>query len=331
MQQTLETTLNNAVEDYDLAVEQFPEAVAHLELQKKRWARVLSQVFPGTSLNTLDIQSVLGDYLAAELSVEATRLSFRTARARIDRMLLQTCMRLQSFNGLYSNEISVALRNCRHLTELGDLGLAEDAFPRALTIEQASELAVRANLDLLAAKYSISSAEADELTAGLWNNPSVLVDTVFQPFASNWNQTSTGGPRQYDLIFSYPFDLSGTDFGRCEKRHVAKQIIEATFQDAVRQKILQVRLAYIDLLVAGYQLSLSRDRQESMSRLVTMIQNKIGSKGRLPLLQRRAQLALDQAVLVRGSARAHSGLQKLRSRFYWIVHRSMTPWKPRRN
>ena len=130
-----------------------------------------------------------------------------------------------------------------------------------------------------------------------FNNPSVLVDTVFQPFASNWNQTSTGGPRQDDLIFSYPFDLSGKISAAAKSAHVAKQIIEATFQDAVRQKILQVRLAYIDLLVAGYQLSLSRDRQESMSRLVTMIQNKIGSKGKASTSPRRAQLALDQAVL----------------------------------
>lgn len=172
-----------------------------------------------------------------------------------------------------------------------------DELPRALTLEQASQLAVRANLDLIAAKYNISSAEADELTAGLWNNPSLLVDTVFQPFASNWNQTSTGGPRQYDAIVSYPFDFSGKISSASKSAHAAKLIAEAAFQDTVRQKVLQVRLAYIDLLVAGYQLSLSRERQESMSRLVTMIRNKIGSRGRLPLLQRRAQLALDQAVL----------------------------------
>ena len=78
------------------------------------------------------------------------------------------------------------------VTVYGTQVRAEDAYPRALTLEQATQLAIRSNLDLIAAKYNISSAEADELTAGLWNNPSILVDTIFQPFASNWNQTTTG-------------------------------------------------------------------------------------------------------------------------------------------
>lgn len=172
-----------------------------------------------------------------------------------------------------------------------------DSLPRELTLEQATDLAVRANLDLIAAKYSIPMAEADELTAGLWNNPSVLFDAVFMPFGTAWNQTSTGGPRQNDLIFSFPLDLSGKHSTAKKSAHAAKTIAESQFQDAVRQKVLQVRLAYTDLLVAGYQLGLSKERQESMSRLVKMIENRIGSSGRLPLLQRRARLALDQAVL----------------------------------
>jgi cobalt-zinc-cadmium efflux system outer membrane protein len=180
---------------------------------------------------------------------------------------------------------------------LADSVTSSDSLPRELTLEQATDLAVKANLDLIAAKYAIPMTEADELTAGLWNNPSVMYDFIFWPLAHQWNQTSTGGPKQNDLIFSYPLDLSGKHSTAKKSAHAAKTIAEAQFQDAVRQKILQVRLAYMDLLVAGYQLGLSRERQESMSRLVKMIENRIGSSGRLPLLQRRARLALDQAVL----------------------------------
>lgn len=176
-------------------------------------------------------------------------------------------------------------------------GLPPSVSSHSITFEEATELALHANLDLLAAKYNITSAEADELTAGLWNNPSILVDTIFQPFTAGWNQTTVGGPRQYDVILSYPFDLSGKRSASMKSAHEAKRMAEATFQDAVRQKILQVRLAYIDLLAAVNQVNLSRERKESMSRLLTMIQNRIGSSGRLPLLQRRARLALDQAEL----------------------------------
>src|ERR1700744_3676545 len=80
----------------------------------------------------------------------------------------------------------------------------------SLTIEQAVSEGLKSNLDILATQYGIPLAEADEITAGLWNNPAVLFDTVFQPLhGGNWNQTNAGGPRQYDMIFSYPLDLSG--------------------------------------------------------------------------------------------------------------------------
>jgi cobalt-zinc-cadmium efflux system outer membrane protein len=179
----------------------------------------------------------------------------------------------------------------------GDPESFVDHFPAGLTYEQTTELGMNANLDLIAAKYNIDLAKADELTAGLWNNPSILFDTVFEPFGENWNQTTTGGPRQFDLILSYPLDLSGKRSAAMKSAHAASDVAEASFQDTFRQKVLQVRLAYIDLLVAGYQLSLSKERQESMHHLVSMIENRIGNKGRLPLLQRRARLALDQAVL----------------------------------
>jgi hypothetical protein len=100
MQQALAATLDGAVEDYNLALVQFPEAATHFALQKKRWNTVISQVYPGTALNTLDIQSVLGDYLAAGINIESIRASFRVARARIDRLLLQNYYSVPSIQGV---------------------------------------------------------------------------------------------------------------------------------------------------------------------------------------------------------------------------------------
>ena len=74
----------------------------------------------------------------------------------------------------------------------------------SLGLEQALEEGTRFNLDLLATRYNIPMAEADEMTAGLWNNPSLLIDTVFEPIGRKWDQTSAGGPRQFDFGLSYP-------------------------------------------------------------------------------------------------------------------------------
>ena len=168
----------------------------------------------------------------------------------------------------------------------------------AMTIEQAMSEGLKSNLDLLAAKYGVPMAEADETTAGLWANPSILLDTVFQPLnQSNWNQTNAGGPRQYDMIFSYPLDLSGKRSKGEKSAHEAVGIAKASYEDAVRLKIQDILLAYIEVVTQEHQLSLVREKEGSLKNLVTMTENRVGSGGRLPLLLMRAQLAWDQAKL----------------------------------
>ncbi|HEX4048651.1 MAG TPA: TolC family protein [Elusimicrobiota bacterium] len=166
-----------------------------------------------------------------------------------------------------------------------------------LTYRQAEEEGMAHNLDLLAARYGVPLAEADELTAGLWNNPTVLLDTNFEPFGRNWNQTSAGGPRQFDAIIGYPFDLSGKIAAARRSARKAVDAAQALFQDAARQKLRDVRLSYIDVLTFRLQLDLAREKRESLQELVDVVESRIGGGGRLPLLRLRAQLARDQADL----------------------------------
>jgi cobalt-zinc-cadmium efflux system outer membrane protein len=182
------------------------------------------------------------------------------------------------------------------IEKVADVSLQEKSG-EALTLPQAVEEGLKSNRDLLAAKYGIPLAEADELTAGLWNNPSILFDTVFQPFGHNWNQTSAGGPRQYDLILSYPLDLSGKRSSGVKSAHEAVRIAEASYQDSVRLKVLDIRLAYVEVITQEHQLALAEEKETSLKNLVTITEHRVGKAGRLPLLLMRAQLALDQAKL----------------------------------
>ena len=165
-----------------------------------------------------------------------------------------------------------------------------------LTMQQAVEEGLKANLDLMAAKYDVSSARADELTAGLWYNPSLVVDAVSQPFGSNWNQTTAGGPRQNDVVVSYPLDITGKKSKGLESAHQAAKAAEANFQDLVRRKALAIQLSCIDLMLNEQLLSLSHEKENNMQSLVELLRTRAGRKDILPLLQSRAQLALDQAV-----------------------------------
>src|SRR5579883_3187634 len=140
-----------------------------------------------------------------------------------------------------------------------------------LTYQQAVEEGLRNNLDLLAAKYNVPIAQADELTAGLWNNPTFLADTIFEPFAPNWNQTNAGGPRQFDVGLSYPFDFSGKIPAARRSAHKATETAQAAFQDAVRQKLRDIQLAYIDVMTSQQQLALSKEKEESLDDLLKVI------------------------------------------------------------
>lgn len=163
--------------------------------------------------------------------------------------------------------------------------------------EQAVERAVHHNLDLLAAHYAIPMARADALTAGLWANPALQADTIFEPFGPNWNQTSAGGPRQFDVGLSIPLDLSEKRGAAADSAKAATKIAELQFLDALRQKVLQVRQAYIDLETKQSQVLLAKEKVANYEKLVHIIENRIGQNPVRPLLLVRARLAWDQARL----------------------------------
>ena len=165
---------------------------------------------------------------------------------------------------------------------------------KTVKIDQAVEEGLQSNLDLLANKYNVPLAQADELTARLWYNPTIGVDASLQPYGKNWNQTSAGGPRQLDATVSYPIDLTGKKIKGSRSAREATKIAEAQFKDAVRLKVQEIRLSYIDAMQAKEILSLSQEKETNLQRLIDLLQSRIGDKDILPLLQTRAQLAVDQ-------------------------------------
>ncbi len=170
---------------------------------------------------------------------------------------------------------------------------------KGITIDEAVEEGIRSNLELLAAKYDVSIARADELTAGLWYNPSITIDGLAQTFGSNWNQTTAGGPKQNDAVLSYPLDITNKRGKRKESAHQAYKAAEANFQDIIRKKVLEIRLSYINVMLNEELLKLSHEKESNMQKLVELLKTRVGSKDILPLLQSRAQLALDQAAQAR--------------------------------
>lgn len=177
------------------------------------------------------------------------------------------------------------------------MGEGSAAGVSTMTFGEAVEKGLSLNLDLLAARYNISIAEADELTAGLLYNPALSFNASLQPFNGNWNQTNSGGPGQRDLILSYPLDLTGK-IGKARKSaSEAVRVSRARFQDTVRLKALELRFACVNVMAAQQTVALSQEKAQNLRRLVQLIQARIGRQDILPLLQARANLALDQVLL----------------------------------
>ena len=90
--------------------------------------------------------------------------------------------------------------------------------PDGLTLEQAIERLMTANLDLLAKQFEIPQARADVLTASLIGNPIFFADAQLVPYGTD-SVKKPDGPTQYDVNMQSTDRLCRTSGGRgCRSR-----------------------------------------------------------------------------------------------------------------
>jgi cobalt-zinc-cadmium efflux system outer membrane protein len=123
----------------------------------------------------------------------------------------------------------------------------EEGPPEGMTLDQAIERYVRENLDLRAQFMEIPQAEADILTASLRSNPVFYADGQLVPYGQ-YSNARPGGQTQYDVNISYPLDVTHKRRARTVSAQRAKRVLEAQYQDAVRQGIDNIYSAYVDVL-----------------------------------------------------------------------------------
>jgi hypothetical protein len=89
LQAAIAQKIAGAVAQYDGALLSFPVVKEGVALSDRRMTRVLSQITPGSPLNTLDIEAVFQDTISCWIRYETILAGFRVARSLIDRSLLQ--------------------------------------------------------------------------------------------------------------------------------------------------------------------------------------------------------------------------------------------------
>jgi cobalt-zinc-cadmium efflux system outer membrane protein len=219
---------------------------------------------------------------------------------------------------LKANRAILNLRNLRtvYLACAVSAWFADSAFPQAppvkVTLDEAIQMALQHNHNLLAAQTTIQQSEAQEITANLRPNPTLFTDWEYLPLEktsgglANYLHDSTEG----DIGLSYLFERGRKRQHRLQAARDATIVTRSLVADNGRGLTFQVATLFINVQLAESTLELALQDLQSFQKTVDIaeFQNKSGGisendylKIKLQLLQfqtdvQQAQLSKVQAL-----------------------------------
>lgn len=146
-----------------------------------------------------------------------------------------------------------------------------------LTLDQAIDRLVHENRELRAKSLEIPQARADVLTASLRANPILYADSQLIPYGS-YSQSRPGGPTQYDVNITWPLDVTGKRKSRTLVAHRALHVLEAQYQDAVRQQIASLYTSYVDALAAREMVRYAGSAVEGLAQVEEIARTRLKAK-----------------------------------------------------
>jgi outer membrane protein, heavy metal efflux system len=144
----------------------------------------------------------------------------------------------------------------------------DDGPPNGVTLEQAIDITLERSLDLRSKFMEIPMARADILQANLRSNPVFYQDgqlLQYKGTSTAFTRAAPGGPSQFDTNITYPLDVSKKRQARTVVATRAERVLEALYQDAVRQRIDDIYGAFVTALAARQTV---RYAKQSADRLV---------------------------------------------------------------
>lgn len=173
------------------------------------------------------------------------------------------------FRTQQATQLAVQPIQAQEVPAYGDLDLPDnyEGPSGGMTIDQAIELLMGHNLDLIAFRMEIPMADADILTASLRANPVFYADYQLLPYG-HYSFLRPGGPQQSDVNINYPLDITGKRITRTRQYQVAKRVTEAQLQDAVRNMIDNLYTVYVDAVSAALTVKFSETYAAGIRKLL---------------------------------------------------------------
>jgi len=182
--------------------------------------------------------------------------------------------------------------------------------PLRLSVNDALDLFLRQNLDVLIAKYGVEYTKGQEVTARLFPNPLVSVGTL-----SSYTQgrTLSNGGQLFTQVAQL-FELAGKRGYRIESAGFGTQSAEAAFEDAVRQLGFTVKDTYYRIQLSQRRLVLAEENRERFSRILAIntIRFNKGYIAEVDLIRIRLQMVDFHSQVIRSLQEAESARSDLR-------------------
>ena len=141
---------------------------------------------------------------------------------------------------------------------------APPAPPKRITISDAVSIFLQQNLQLVAARYDIGTAEAEKLTARLRPNPEVSVGFSDIPL----NGSNFINPQTYAYNISQTFELGGKRKKRINAANADAEVARAQFQIVVWQLANDVKKKFYAVLLAESLLNVAKENQKTFAEII---------------------------------------------------------------
>lgn len=194
--------------------------------------------------------------------------------------------------------------------------LAQTPGAQLITLDQAIQMALEHNHNLLAARTTIQQNEAEEITANLRPDPVLLGDTQFLPIfqPSNFSSDYLDNVAQFDLGVSYLFERGQKRQHRLQAAKDATAVTRSQVSDNERTLTFSAAAQFINVELAESTLELANQDLKSFQDTVdiTDARYKAGEIGLDDLLKMKLQLLQFQTDVAQAKLARVQGLSDMR-------------------
>ena len=162
--------------------------------------------------------------------------------------------------------------------------------PGPLTVQDAVREAIDKNLSLLAERHNVSIADARIIQARLKPNPVLSLGLDYQDFLrEGFTLSGNQGPPEWNARVDFVLERGGKRAYRVEVAENAKAVAQLQLLNTIRQLVIDVENAFVDVQAAGESVALSKENLRSLNDVVAINTNRVraGDLSQLELIRSR--------------------------------------------